>query len=74
MLATDAYAIQAAMTGSNLSASAKAILYVLLSFSNKAGECFPAVSTLVDKCGFCERTVRSKIKELTTKGWLAVKA
>lgn len=70
MIATDAFAIQNAMIGSDLSASARAVLNAFISFTNQVGECFPSVSALVEKCGFCERTVRSKIKELTCKGWL----
>lgn len=70
MLAADAFAIQKAMIGSDLSPAARTILRVLMDFSDKVGECFPAVSTVMERCGYCDRTVRSKIKELVSKGWL----
>lgn len=73
MILADTLEIKQAMIGSDLSKTARLVLLAIMDFTNKARECFPAVATLMQKCDCCERTVRSKIKELVEKGWLIKK-
>ena len=70
MLSADEFAIRKAITKSDLSPIARSVLIALISFTDKEGECFPSVSALMEQCGYCDRTVRSKLKELVDKGWL----
>lgn len=52
----------------NLPSSHKIVLLALADNANDEGECFPSVSTLIKKCGLCERSIQRLITELESSG------
>lgn len=54
----------------DLPATEKLVLLALADNANDEGHCWPAVSTIMRKCGHGERTVRRSIKALIDKGHL----
>ena len=70
MLETDAIKLRKAIAQSDLSGSARAILRELILRSTQNRECSVSIATLAKQCGYCERTVQNKMKELNKKGWI----
>ncbi len=70
MLEADAIKLRKALAQSDLSGSARAILRELILRSTQAKECSVSIDALARQCGYCERTVQNKMKELIRKGWI----
>lgn len=70
MIEKKAIALQKEIIRSDLSPAARSVLNCLVRSANASGKCSVAVSAMIDESGFSDRTVRSKIKELTQKGWI----
>lgn len=54
----------------NLPTVQKFVLVALCDNANDAGQCFPSISLLCDKCSLSERAVQSAIRSLEVSGYL----
>ena len=55
----------------DLSPSEAIVLMVIKSFSNKAGNCFPAIGTIAESANLSDRTVSRIVERLENKGLLS---
>ena len=65
------FGITAQIWGSGPSdATGKLVLLALADYANDAGECWPAVVSLAEKCSLSERATRNALRRLEAAGWI----
>ena len=58
------------MADPEITTAGKSVFLNLLSRMDKKGYCYPAVNTMEDETGYCERTIQRQTNKLAEKGYI----